>query len=342
MTSDRGAMTDTLAARAAGVGPLAVVVGPLGFMSVASLLAWVFGLGRFSSWFWFLSLPAMGTLAVVAAVATRGGARPALRGALVAGVVGGVIGTAGYDVFRIPFHVLGYRLLAPIDSYGVLILGADGSSALSGFVGWAYHVSNGVGFGVAYAVVALGRPWFWGIAWAMVLETATIATPFAGTYAIAGKWHIIAIAYAAHVAYGWPLGHWVEHAERRVRDLTASIRRPIAATLGVVALGLLAWHQPWSPDPDDRAGEQVAPGPSAVVRRGRLAPTWLRVGVGECALVRNDDRGSYQFEGTPGAPAVLPGEVAEVCFAEPGVHRLRTSSKPDAGGYVIVDEAIGP
>jgi hypothetical protein len=317
--------------------PLAPVIAPLGLASVASLLAWVFGLGTFSAWFWWFSFPAMVALATVGGLATRHGARPQLLLALRAGIVGGLLGTVGYDLFRVPFHLAGFRLLAPIDSYGVLILGAEGSSALSGFVGWCYHFSNGIGFGIAYAVVALGRRRWWAIAWAMVLETATVATPFAGTYAIAGKWHIIAIAYAAHVAYGWPLGRWVEDAPRRVGDLAQAVSRPVAATLGALSVGLLLWHQPWSADGDDRAGEAVASGPSAVVRGGRLAPTWVRLGVGECAAVRNDDDVTHRLSGAEGTPSLEPDRITDVCFTDDGVHRVRTSSKPDAGGYVIVD-----
>jgi hypothetical protein len=287
-----------------------------------------------------LSFPSIVAVIVIGYVATRSGARPALRLAITAGVVGGLLGTLGYDVFRIPFHAIGYRLLAPIDSYGVLLLDAPSSSALTGFAGWTYHFANGLGFGIAYAVVALGRRWYWGVAWAMVLETATIATPFAGTYAIAGKWHIIAIAYAAHVAYGVPLGRWVERADVLVRELDEAIKYPITASIGVLGVGLLAWHQPWSVDGDDRAGERVGPGPSAVVRRGQFAPKWLRVGVGGCALIRNEDGATYAVKGVPGAPPLPPDVTQRVCFPEEGVHRVRTSSKPDAGGFVIVDPAM--
>ena len=75
------------------------------------------------------------------------------------------MGTIGYDLFRLPFVASGLRVLAPIDSYGVLLLDAHTSSPLSGFAGWVYHFSNGIGFGIAYAAVALGRRrWYWAVA----------------------------------------------------------------------------------------------------------------------------------------------------------------------------------
>jgi hypothetical protein len=38
-----------------------------------------------------------------------------------------------------------------------------------------------------------------------------------------------------------------------------------------------------------------------------------------------------------GEPRIEPGRVSRVCFAAAGVRRVRTSSEPYAGGFVIVD-----
>ena len=263
-----------------------------------------------------------------------------LQTALVAGTIGGLIGTAGYDLFRVPFMVAGYRLLAPIDSYGVLLLGAPSSSALTGLAGWAFHFSNGVGFGIAYAVIALGRRWWWGVLWAMVLETATVLTPFVDTYALRGKWGLIAIAYAAHVFYGVPLGRWVERADVRVQQLHAMTRRPALLSLAILTAALLVWHHPWATTANDHAGEAVGPGPSAVVRHERFAPKWLHVGVGGCATLRNDDESTYKLKGVPGDIALVPHAATRVCFPKAGVQRVRTTTNPDAGGFVIVDKEL--
>ena len=301
---------------------------------VASLLAWVFGLGRFSQWFWLLSAPGIVALAVIGLVIARRRDEPRLHTAMVAGTIGGLIGTAGYDVFRLPFAFAGYRLLAPIDSYGVLLLGAPSSSELTGFAGWAYHVSNGVGFGIAYAVVALGRRWWWAVGWAMVLETATVLTPFVDTYALRGRWGLIGIAYAAHVFYGLPLGRWVERADDRVRQLREdTTRRPAVVALAVVVVGLLAWHQPWTSSASSTSDV-------AVVRRGRLVPRWLHVPVDACRTIVNDDGTEHVLTGGVDRTELPAHGEARVCFPEPGVHRLRTSAKPDAGGFVIVDEEL--
>ena len=330
-------------ARAGGRSPLllSAVVVVLSGGSVASLLAWVFGLGRFSVFFWTLSAPSIVALAAVGAWlgSTTDERWRRLRTAMVAGTIGGLIGTAGYDLFRLPFHLAGYRLLAPIDSYGVLLLGASGSSPLTGFAGWAYHVSNGVGFGIAYAVVASGRRWWWAVGWAMILESATVLTPFVDTYALRGKWGVIAIAYAAHVFYGLPLGRWVERADERLAQLRDdTTRRPATIALGAVAVGLLAWHQPWS-----GLASLGDPVPVPSVREGRLVPRWVHVPVDGCLALENLDGSAYSVTGTglAGTAVELPRRgTVDVCFPEAGVHRIRTSAKPDAGGFVIVDEEL--
>lgn len=291
------------------------VVAGLGLCPVVPLLAWVYGLGPFAAWFWLAVVPALALLAAIAwAVSRPGSGHPRLRAALVAGTIGGLVGTAGYDLFRVPFAALGLRLLDPIDSYGVLLLGAESSSPLSGFAGWAYHLSNGVGFGIAYAAVALGRRWWWGLTWAMVLETATIATPFADAYALRGQWPLIAIAYAAHVPYGLAVGGAAARGEALVAQLVELSRRTTVYALGAVLGALLLWHQPFAAS---------GAGATAAVVDGRFSPQWLRVPVGGCAVIRRPD-----------------GPAERRCFAKGGIHRVRLDGRPYSGGFVIVDPAM--
>lgn len=279
----------------------------LGLLPVAPVLAWSSGLGSFRAWFLACTLPSLVALSL-AAWRLRD-----LRPMLAAGAVGGLLGTIGYDVFRVPFAVAGVRLFAPIDSYGVLLLGAGTSSPLSGFAGWTYHLSNGVGFGVAYALVAWGRSRWWAVAWALVLETATVVTPFASVYGLRGRWDLIGVAYAAHVFYGLPLGVVVE---RR-------LVWPAVRLLAVAVVGLAVWLRPWPADP----------GPNVTVRDGAFHPEWVRVERGGCAGFANADAVAYTIDGQPLDPGVPTG----VCFTEPGVHRVRLTGEPYSGGFVIVE-----
>lgn len=298
-------------------------VALLGLLSVAPVLAWSFGLGSFRAWFLATTLPSVIALVVVA---FRAGG---LRSTLALGAAGGVLGTIGYDVFRVPFVVSGLRLFAPIESYGVLLTGAHSSRPATAFAGWCYHLANGVGFGIAYGMVMRGRNRWWGVLWALVLETATVATPFATMYGLRGKWDIIGIAYAAHVFYGLPLGYVVEKQSPL----------PAVKMIGAFVLGLAVWLRPWSVPGATREGERVAPGPSAVVKDGRFAPGWLRLTKGGCAAIRNDDAVAYDL---PKQHATLaPGTTTNVCFGTVGVLRVRTSTEPYSGGFVIVERPRG-
>lgn len=313
---------------------LRVAVGLLGVLPVMSLLAWVYDLGPFRTWFVLTGLPAViALLAISVASWKRGWGGPGLRLALVSGSLGGLAGAVGYDLFRIPFIVAGLRLFAPVDSYGILLLGASESSSATGFAGWGFHFTNGVGFGIAYAMVALGRRWPWAVLWGVILETATIITPFADSYALRGRWDLIAIAYAAHLAYGVPLGVIVQRAAQW------QVRRPLilpaSVVLAVSLLGLLVWLRPGSVSERVRAGRHVAPGPSAAVVSGRFEPEWLRVPEGECVTLRNDDEVAYDLP--EGNGTLQPGEQQQLCLERVGAHRVRLDSRPFSGGFVLVD-----
>lgn len=314
------------------------LVAVLGLLNVAPVLAWTAGLGSFRSWFLATSVPSVLALIALGAVAARRADR-SLTNVLTCGVWGGLLGTIGYDLFRVPFAAQGQRVFAPIDSYGILLLGADSSSPLTSFAGWGYHAGNGIGFGIAYAAMALGRRWWWGVAFAMVLESATVLTPFATVYDLRGKTDLILIAYAAHVAYGYPLGRLVQDHRTTLAAVGRLGRFGTAWVLAAVVAGLALWHLPLSRSAELRAGVAVAPGPSAAVRDGRLVPEWLRVGVRDCATVRNDDSTPYVLTGAGGSTELPVGRPVRVCFADTGVHRIRTSARPYSGGFVIVDPA---
>lgn len=291
-------------------GALAV----LALCSVAPLLGWVYGLGRFATWFRFLTLPALGVVAVAAFVVSRPGSRfRTIRTAMVVGAMGGLLGTILYDLVRIPFVLLGYRVLAPIDSYGVLLLDARSSSDISGLAGWLFHFSNGINFSIAYALVALGRNVRWGVLWAMVLETATLLTPFIDAYGLSGRWGLIGVAYAAHVPYGLAVGWAARQGEVLECQLSEIGRRASVMALAALVLILALWHFPLS------RGTRTA---VTEVEGSQFSPEWLRIPTGGCIEIRFPDRGEKR------------------CFDEAGVHRVKLEGRAHSGGFVIVDEAI--
>lgn len=317
---------------------LRAIVCLLALLSVAPLLAWVYGLGSFAVWYWGLSVPALVALIGVAVWVGRGGQRPALAVALRAGAIGGLLGTVGYDLVRVPFHAAGLGLLAPIDSYGVLLANAMSSSPVTGFAGWFFHTTNGVCFGVAFAAVAARRPLWWAVAWAMVLETATVVTPFVDRYGLSGHPELIAVAFGAHVAYGVPLGLMCRNPERTSRQLDEVAPRATVLALMAPVVALALWQRPWSTPAAVADGRRVAPGPSAVVRHDRFSPAWLRVPTGGCAAVRNDDREVHVVDGMD--VTLEPGRVTELCPVGAGVHRIKLDGEARSGGFVLVDPEV--
>lgn len=320
----------------AGASPrLRGVLCGLALLSVAPLLAWVYGLGPFALWYWWLTAPALVLLAGSALVISRDPGQTALAGALRAGAIGGLLGTIGYDLVRVPFEAAGVRVLSPIDSYGLLLMGAESSSPVTGFAGWFFHATNGVCFGVAFAMVAAGKRLPWAVGWAMVLETATIVTPFVDRYGLAGRYELMAVAYGAHLAYGIPLGMACRDPQRFGRHLDEIAPHAAAGALGAAVVALGMWQRPWAVPPAIAAGRDVAAGPSAVVRGGGFSPNWLRVRPGGCVGLRNDDAAAHRVE--PSGRALAPGAATRLCLAGVGVHRVKVDGAARSGGFVLVD-----
>lgn len=193
---------------------------------------------------------------------------PELARALRLGCWGGLAGTIGYDVVRIPMHLIGYRVFAPISAYGVWLLEANRSSAWTEMTGWAYHFSNGLTFGLMYALWMGRRHWAWGLLWGLALESIVLSTPFARIFHMQGNYPAIAIAYGAHLAYGLPLGLVVWRWQESETDL---VRQSAWWGLGLVSAFVLSFL-PLNLEQDARS----QPG-TFLVEGGRLNPTWLRL-----------------------------------------------------------------
>ncbi len=313
----------------------AVLVLGLCATSVGALLADLYGLmpmDQFARW-----VTGPGLLLLIALASRTVPSYQNLQRRIRLGAVAGVAGTIAYDVFRIPFALAGQRIFAPIFSYGLLIDGGGMSSPWTDLLGWLFHLSNGVTFGIAFAVVMAGRHWGFGVLWGVLLEAVAFLGPFTEVYGLTGKWLSIGIAFAAHVAYGLPLGLMVFRFTTTERFLKQNLLRPALIVLGVSVVGLTLWHRPWSdPATLDRAQEIAADAgqPVAVVVVERFQPEWLRVEPGECVLLVNESSESFisDFGALPAA------DRAEWCFTDPGVERIKLNDRPYSGGFVFVNE----
>lgn len=125
-----------------------------------------------------------------------------------AGFLAGLLATAVYDGFRWfllrefeftfqPFHIFSI--------FGTLLLGPQAPPALVVAVGIAFHVSNGVGFAIGYAILFGARGVLVGLVWALALETIMLAV-YPDWLHIKTLGEFRTISLLGHLAYGGVLG----------------------------------------------------------------------------------------------------------------------------------------
>jgi hypothetical protein len=145
--------------------------------------------------------------------------------ALMIGAVGGLLAAVAYDLFRIPFvvaHANGVGpawarlpLFAVFPQFGAMILRAPSAGHEAPFtlsehvLGWIYHFSNGITFGVMYMAMigdARRRSWLWAVALAAGLELAMLFTPYTGFFGINFTARFVVVTLLAHLIFGVALG----------------------------------------------------------------------------------------------------------------------------------------
>ncbi|MFE7777712.1 DUF6789 family protein [Streptomyces sp. NPDC057445] len=175
--------------------------------SIAALLlyaAGVFGMPYSVS---FLTAPGVVLLVSMAAWARRS-RRALLLNRIIVGTVAGLLATAAYDIGRwviVMLSGVAFDPFGPIVSFGVLITGQPPTSPSAIAAGWAYHLSNGLTFGIAYALIAGPARWWWGVAWGMMLEFATLAV-YPVLFSIPAYEPFLYISLVGHFLYGAGLG----------------------------------------------------------------------------------------------------------------------------------------
>lgn len=147
--------------------------------------------------------------------------------AVLIGTMGGFAAACAYDLFRMPWvigaidHVgpawLRLPLFKVFPRFGAMILGqsftaqqTDSQFSLTAHVvGWIYHFSNGMTFGVMYMALvgdAVRRSWLWAIALAVGLEIMMLVTPYTSYFAIGMTALFVAVTLTAHLIFGVALG----------------------------------------------------------------------------------------------------------------------------------------
>jgi hypothetical protein len=137
-------------------------------------------------------------------------ARPIVLERLRTGLLAGVPATAAYDLARLALVEAAGLRFWPFDTlplFGQAILGTGFPQAAVLAVGTGYHYLNGMFFAAAYAVLFRGRPFAFGVAWALGLEAAMLLVYPRWLPALArvlSEFTIVSLT--GHLAYGTTLG----------------------------------------------------------------------------------------------------------------------------------------
>lgn len=210
------------------------LVFTLSAMSIWCLLSEFYGLCSMRTFVFFVLIPAMILLTAMALLDRAKGDRRLWR-ALLIGSIAGFIAACAYDLFRLPWVVGHAQQIGPawlrlplfkvFPQFGAMILNqpftsqqssADFSLA-SHLVGWLYHFSNGMTFGIMYMALvgdSLKRSWLWAIALAVGLEVMMLLTPYTSFFAIRMTALFVIVTLTAHLIFGLTLGRfarWIQH-----------------------------------------------------------------------------------------------------------------------------------
>jgi hypothetical protein len=206
--------------------PGRAVVFFLAATSIWCLLAEFYGLCSMRTFTFAILIPSTLLLALITALDFLKGDRRLFR-AVIIGAVGGFLAAVAYDVFRLPWvlgaadHLGPWWLRLPLfkvfPRFGAMILGepfgpatTDSQFSLAAhLVGWIYHFSNGVTFGVMYMALigdATRRTWLWAIALAAGLELAMLFTPYLDFFKLSATALFVAVTLTAHMIFGVAMG----------------------------------------------------------------------------------------------------------------------------------------
>ena len=199
-----------------------LAVFALASTSILSLLSEFCGVSSMRAFTLWISLPALVALLAGALFDRALGSQRLWRG-IVVGSLAGLVAAFAYDIFRLPFvfaHGLGIeRILPPLQlfkvfpRFGAMILGQPVEqsvySLLAQLVGWAYHFSNGLTFGIMYVALvgdAKRRLWAWAVVFAVGLELGMLFTPYPKFFGIVLAPSFVVVTLAAHLVFGAVMG----------------------------------------------------------------------------------------------------------------------------------------
>jgi hypothetical protein len=124
------------------------------------------------------------------------------------GAVSGLAATVAYDVVRLGLVEFAGLKINPFEAwrlFGVALTDAAQPRSTQFAVGTAFHVCNGIAFGITYTVAFGHRGPLAGVAWAFVLEGFMVSV-YPGWLGLKALDEFLSVSITGHVAYGIVLG----------------------------------------------------------------------------------------------------------------------------------------
>jgi hypothetical protein len=250
--------------------PVAMVAWLGAASSIGSLVLYLAGVAEFSLLLRCLLVP--GALVLLGCLwqAHRRG-NDALYQRIVSALWAGLIATLLYDLVRVPAMLAGMPVFKAISYFGTVMLNQPAPSFKSEFAGWAYHLSNGIGFGLMYALMVRRPTWWTAVLWGLTLESLMLLTPYAEIFGYSMSLQFLAITIGAHISYGltlWAgLRFWSAGPARSASALRGAFLRAGPALIALFGIGAIAV------DFYSRFAAAIPPSPPAYVGT-HLYVTW--------------------------------------------------------------------
>jgi hypothetical protein len=187
------------------------------FASTAAFFLHVLGVVRMPFFINFVGMPVIVLMMIVGLYSWQ--RRLPFWRRLRAGIIAGALGLIAYDLVRFAIYesgILAYYPFHAIARLGSLITGQPPEADAAIFAGWLYHYWNGFSYAIIYALVAGPAMWYWGVAWAMMLEIGMLAS-YPTFLAVRNDWAFRTISLIGHIVYGVTIGFTVRRLAREDR-----------------------------------------------------------------------------------------------------------------------------
>jgi hypothetical protein len=187
---------------------LGLLVCGLSLISLGGFVGQIYGIVDMTFVMTVFALPASVAIVGIGFWAT-GGEHELFVKRLLLGVAFGIAATAAYDLVRLILQTalpVDFNAFANHARFGELITDQPRTTTIAKVVGWGYHISNGLTFALCYALVAGRARWFWGVLYAMVLQTLMVLMYPTAFGVSRGNEDFLIISFSGHATYGAVLG----------------------------------------------------------------------------------------------------------------------------------------